>query len=481
MELKLDNINPSILNNYKQLFSGVSSFSAGRSRVGSGSDVLRRWKLVPKSDHLQVIPVMLHVPFNPETGEELAEAMPIPLSVRGAISYLKYCAAKNSAVLAALAQALDTTEDKLQFTELEATDADVELFKPLRNILVYGATVMSVRPADSKFSFGSPYRVDVAYDAESGRYIDDPSNPLVYTLHQMESALCAIKIKQAKDANDAAGDNRRTEKEMETIIKDIWDKRCFSNPYFLGTTRILSFPTNRSCELTEAVTAGWNKEISDLRKFEYYIKVNKSIRETFESILNSKYDRYEDFLLIRVNVPEFDDNTRASAAQAINRSGASRDDAIEETLKDFIEVYRAFRDSQDLWSEKAIRRIFEYRSLSDDQAIAYFRGIMPGLKEFMKTPDIINKYREVIDLVDSEVSSELLEAAIMGETAPALDYSSELNAQPVISEDTPGYGGDSMDAAPTGLGVTESDKAALEAAMDPTAAFAAALAAGDDA
>lgn len=473
MELNLGNVSPSVLQSFKQLYGGMSSFSAGRTRVGAGRGSLKRWKMASKACSMQVVPVMLHIPFNPETGEPLANALPIPLSVRGGIQYLKYSASKNPKVLEALANSLDVKPEQIDLSTLEVTDADVAMFKPLRNILVYGATVMSVRPADSKF--GSPYRVNIAYDEENCRYIDHPQNPLVYTLQQMESALCAIKIKTARDANAEAGDNRRTEKEMEDMAKRIWDTRCFSNPYFLGVTRILDFPTDRNFMVTENVRNAWNKDVEDLRKQEVYIKVNKNIRETLEGILNGKYDRYEDFLLVRITVPEFTDDTKALAAQQINRSAASRDDAIEDQLNEFVNVYRQFRDNSDLWSEKVIRQIYEYRSLSDDQAINYFRSIMPGLKEYMQNPDIIKRYSDVIAMVDSSLSEELMAAALMGDTGKAVDYTAELGAAPVVDENTPGYGGDTMDTIPTGLGITEEDKKALEEAIDPVSAMAAAL------
>lgn len=475
MDLNLGNVSPSVLQSFKQLYGGMSAFSAGRTRVGAGRDALKRWKMTSKSCSMQVVPVMLHIPFNPETGDPLATALPIPLSVRGGIQYLKYFASKNPRVLEALATSLDVKPDQINLSSLDVTDEDVKMFKPLRNILVYGATVMSVRPADSKYPYGTPYRMNIAYDEETNRYVDHPDNPLAYTLQQMESALCAIQIKNARDANDAAGVNRRTEKEMDDFTKRVWQERCFSNPYFLGTTRILDFPTDRNFTVTENVRNSWNKSVDDLRKQEVYIKVNKSIRETLEGILNGKYDRYEDFLLVRITVPEFTDETKATAAQQINRSAASSEDAIEGQLSDFINVYRQFRDNSDLWSEKVIRQIYEYRTLSDDQALSYFRSIMPGLKEYMKNPDIIKRYADVIAMVDSSLSEELMTAALMGETGKAVDFSAELKAAPVIDENTPGYGGDSMDAVPTGLGITEDDKKALEEAMDPVSAMTAAL------
>lgn len=468
--------NSQVLNSFNKLFTGVSAFSGGRQKVGGNAGSLKRWKAPANYDCLQVIPVMLHVPFNPDTGAELPVALPIPLSVRTAIKYLKYRAASNPVVKKALLESLNCEEGKINFEDIDTvTNAEYDLFKPLRNFLVYGRTVMSVRDPASKFPFGSTYQIDLDYDEETGRVIDSPNNPLPYQLFQLESTVNAIYIQTAKDNNEKAGNERRTDKEMEAFAKSVWEERVFSNPYFLGTTRILEIPTNSSYDVTDQFSKAWQPSVDHLRKSEYYIKVNRAIRNSLEGILGSKFDLREDYLLVRIHVPDYDDKTKASAIQGISRTGAGRDEMLSEMLNDFDKVYAEFRDTQELWSEKLIRNIFEYRKLGDDQALAFFRAKLPVLQAYMKTPDVIEKYQSLIALVDKGVSTELMTAAMLGDTIAPVDYKSTLEAAPVVNEDTPGYGGDSLDAAPVGLGVTEADRQALDAAMDPTSALAAAM------
>lgn len=468
--------NSQVLNSFNKLFSGVSAFSGGRQKVGGNSDNLKRWKAPANFDCLQVIPVMIHVPFNPDTGAELPVALPIPLSVRTAIKYLKYRASVVPAVKTALLAALNCEESAINFDDLDnVSDKEYELFKPLRNFLVYGRTVMSVRDPASKFPFGSTYQIDLDYDEETGRVIDSPNNPLPYQLYQLESTVNAIYIQTAKDNNEKAGAKRRTDKEMEAFAKSVWDERIFSNPYFLGTTRILEIPTNSSYEVTDQFKKAWQPTVDHLRKSEYYIKVNRNIRNALETILGGKFDLREDYLLVRIHVPDYDDKTKASAIQSISRTGAGRDEMLSDMLDDFDKVYAEFRDTQELWTEKPIRNIIEYRKLGDDQALAFFRAKLPVLQAYMKTQDVIEKYQALISRIDEGVSTELMTAAMIGDTVEPVDYKATLEAAPVVSEDTPGYGGDSLDAMPTGIGVTEADKAALDAAMDPAASLAAAM------
>ncbi len=476
MDLKIKTGDPRTMQNWGKLFGSVSSFSAGRQKVGANRDNLKRWKAASGMDSLQVIPMMLHVPFNPDTGEELPVAMPITLSIRTAISYLKYRASTIPAVKQALLTAINATEDEIDFEHIDVvTDAEYNKFKVMRNILVYGATVMSAKDPQSKLPYGSTYRVDLQYDDETGNVIDSPRNPLIYQVYQMEAAAIATQVQVLRSRNEQAGANRRTEKEMEDMVSNLWKNRVFSNPYFLGTTRILEIPTDKSYMATETVTKAWVPGVEALRKLECYIKVNGNIRDALESIINTRYDSREDYLLVKIHVPEFDDNTRMTAYQAISRSGAGRDEDLNEMLNKFDEVYRDFRDNQDMWDEKFIKSIYEYRRISDDQVTAFMRAKMPELQEYIKTPDILNKYQDLIAQIDEKMSAELLTATLTGDTNPAVDYQEALSQQPTVNENTPGYGGDTMGEVVVGIGATDADREALQNAADPMASLTAAM------
>ncbi len=476
MDLKIKTGDARVMQNWSKLFNSVSSFAAGRQRVGANRDNLKRWKATSGGDSLQVIPMMLHVPFSPDTGEELPVAMPIPLSVRTAISYLKYRASTIPAVKTALLNAINATEDEIDFEHIDVvTDEEYSKFKVMRNILVYGATVMSAKDPQSKLPYGSTYRVDLQYDEETGNVIDSPRNPLIYQVYQMEAAAIATQVQVLRSRNENAGNNRRTEKEMEDMVANLWQNRVFSNPYFLGTTRILEISTDKSYMVTEAVNKAWVPSVESLRKMECYIKVNGNIRDALESIIGTRYDTREDYLLVKIHVPEFDDNTRMVAYQSISRSGAGRDEDLNEMLSKFDEVYREFRDTQELWDEKFIKGIYEYRRISDDQVTAFMRAKMPELQEYIKTPDIMNKYQDLIAQIDSEMSTELLTAAMTDTINPAVDYQAALSQQPTVDENTPGYGGDTMGEIVVGIGATDADREALEKAADPMASLTAAM------
>lgn len=434
------------LDKYLELMASQSQFSSGAESISAGRTNIPKWKMVA-GDSLMVVPVAIHVPFNPVSGARLGGSIPILGSVRFAIRFLKVSAKRTPAVAEALKAMLGEKYSDVDWENTESVTApEVAAFNAYRQVVVYAATVMAVRAADSKFPFGTPYRVNIAQDPETHQYIDDINNPLIYQLHKFESACLATMAASMKEANEAAGDARRTEDEMKDAIKRLWDSRCISNPYSLGITRVINLTTNRNYEVDKAVVDAWKPEPSVLQKFEVYIKVNKKTLDQFNAIKDSKYDRYEDFLLVKVHVDEFTDDTRGTAAQGIGRSGASSDDKVEDMLSGFINTYRDFRDDVEKWNEKVIMSsAWEYRTISDDTVRNIFASSMPALETAMKTPAIVEKYAEVVALVDQNLSSEMLAAAMADEVAQPDGVAAELEAAPVITEDTPGYGGDSSE------------------------------------
>lgn len=454
----------SALDKYMDLLATQSKFSSGAESITAGRTNISKWKMVA-GDSLMVVPIAIHVPFNPMTGAKMGMSLPILGSVRFAIRFLKMSAKRNPAVAEALKELLGDHYGDVAWDDLdEVSSAEVAVFKPYRQVVVYAAPVMSVRPADSKFPFGTPYRVNLRVDPETQQFVDDINNPLIYQLHKFETACMATMVAEMREKNDNAGDARRTEEELKTRIKSLWDSRCISNPYNLGTTRVICMVTNRNYEVDKKIVDAWKPEASAVQKLEVYIKVNKKILEQFNGIKDSKYDRYEDFLLVKVHVDEFTDDTRGTASQGIGRSGASSDDSVEKMLAGFIEAYREYRDDVEKWSEKVIMSsAWEYRTISDDTIKDIFKNAMPALETAMKTPEIVEKYADVVALVDQTLSSQMITAAMTDEVAQPAGVTEEIAAAPVVSEDTPGYGGDSMER--TSNFSTSDDVAALRAAI----------------
>lgn len=460
---------------FADTLSQQSAFSAGSTRVQRDRSKLPRWVMRSEGDSLMVVPVMLHLPFNIMTGEEYTVARPVPGSLRLAIAIVKNYALKVPAVAAALKKTLGSEEfAKLNLENHEVTDAEYMVFKPYRGLLVYSATVMPVRRDGA--AFPRPYRVNLPYDPESEEYgdlINSTNNPLIYNLYRCEAAIVAARVKKMRADNEKMGPAARNAKELDNDIKNLWDNRCIKNPYELGTTRVLDFPTDSNYVPSETVRNAWNKDVKSLKDKECYIKSNRHVLEAFGIILGSKYDRYEDFLLVKVHVPEFDDTSKGTAAQKITRVGAGMEDSIEKSasndkgLVDFIETYREYRDDVEAWSEKTIMRsAMEYRTINDDMLKEVFKASLDdNTRAAMAAPDVFEKYQDVIALVDEELSTTLAIDALSGTEVG--DITEEIKGELRVTEDTYGYGGDTMMDNDDGSVVGDDREAFLDALTSP--------------
>lgn len=434
------------LDKFAAYYRDQTGFSSGAAKLSKSYYSLKKLKMA-EGDGLMVVPLFLHLPIDFD-GNLLKYDVPYLGTFKSAILSIKYLCNSNAKYATTLKDYLGDSFDKIN---LAATDSVSEeesaVFWPFRKPLIYAATVMSVKAADSTYAFGTPYRVTgLATDPETGDYIDDIKNPLIWKLHRLETACIAAQIKKLNTDNESAGDSRRTDSEMAATIKNLWDNRCISNPYSLGTTRILWFKTDRNFEIDKSVADAWKADIDSIRKNEFYIKVNKSILEQFMSVIGAKkYDRYADFLLIKQTTPAFDEKTRGTAAQKISRTGAGRDEAIEEGLTDFLKVYSEYRDEVENWSENImLKSAYEYRTISDDAIRTTFKNSMPALSAAMHTTEIVEAFGEIISSLDSTLSDTLMENAMEGSLTDVGDISNEIASAPVVTENTPGYGGDSI-------------------------------------
>ena len=427
-------------------YRNQTGFSSGASKLAQTRYSIKKLKMEP-GDGLMVVPLFLHIPIDFD-GNVLNDGMPYMGTIASAIRTVKFLCNNNANYAKAMAEFLGKEAfDSINLSNVtEVSENEKKLFWRFRKPLVYAATVMTVKAADSKFAFGTPYRVPgLAMDPDTGSYIDDVKNPLIYKLHRFETACIAAQIKSMNEKNAAAGDAKRTEADMAATIKSLWENRCISNPYSLGTTRVLWFKTNRNFEVDKAILDSWEKNVSSVKSAEFYIKINKSILEQFETKIGTKYDRYEDFLLIKQTTPTFDEKSRGTASQKISRVAAGSEEAIEDALVDFINVYGEYRDDIEAWSENIMMKsAFEYRTITDDSIRTTFKNSMPALSAAMHTTEIVDTFGDIIALLDNTLSDKLMENAMDGSLETVGDISSEIASAPVVTENTPGYGGDSI-------------------------------------
>ena len=153
-------------------------------------------------------------------------------------------------------------------------------------------------------------------------------------------------------------------------------------------------------------------------------------------------------MLLRQSTPDFDEKSRGTAAQKITRTAAGSDDSIEGQLAGFADAYSTYRDDLEAWDEKVIlKSAFEYRTISDQAITDIFKNSMPVLSAAVRTAEIADKFSEVIRIVDAPLSDDLLQSAMVGDLPSVGDTSKELAAAPHVTEDTPGFGGDTAEDA----------------------------------
>lgn len=437
--------------NKKDMFAAYyrsqTGFSCGASKISKARYSIKKLKM-EAGDGLMVVPLFLHLPVDFD-GNILQEGIPYLGTISSAIKTVKYLCKNNANYLEAMRTFLGEERfGVLNLSSDDVSDEESKIFWSYRKPLIYAATVMTVKAVDSKFAFGTPYRVPgLAMDPDTGNYIDDVKNPLIYKLHKLETACIAAQIKRMAAENEAAGDAKRTEAEMSETFKNLWNNRCISNPYSLGTTRVLWFKTDRNFEVDKSIKDAWQGDLGSIKNAEVYIKVNKGILEKLVGQIGSKYDRYADFLLIKQTTPTFDEKTRGTASQKISRTGAGRDEEIESMLTNFIEAYAEYRDDVDAWSENIMMQsAFEYRTISDDAIRLIFKNSMPALSTAMHTSEVFETFGDIIAELDNTLSDQLLESALEGSLDTVGDISAEVAAAPVVTENTPGYGGDSADS-----------------------------------
>lgn len=432
------------LDKFAAFYRNQTTFSSGGQKLQQGRYTLKKLKM-KTGEGLLVVPLMIHLPISFD-GQALETPMPYVGSFESAIKLIKMLCAQNANYHEALSGLLGESFAALDLESQEVSAKETEVFRRYRKPLIYAHTVMTVKAADSKYQFGTPYRVELATDPKTGDYIEDPNNPLIYKLHTFESACLAAQVKKLRAENEERGAARRPDAEIDQSVKSLWENRCISNPYTLGTTRVLFFETNRNYEVSDAIHKSWDPKTGKLQPYEFYIKVNRSMLEVFEQALNTKYDKYNDFLLFRQSTPEFDDKTMGTAAQKISRTPAGTEDSIASQLERFTEAYCTYRDELDNWDEKVIlKNAFEYRTIADSAITNIFKNSMSTLSAAVRTAEIAEKYSEVIRQLDTELSDDLLQSAMMGELPAAGDTTKELAAAPKVTEDTPGYGGDTAE------------------------------------
>ncbi|MEG2262859.1 MAG: hypothetical protein RSC43_00030 [Clostridia bacterium] len=466
--MKQDFFTPEAMEKYNTLMAHQSKFSAGEMRVTAGSNRIRPWKMVSMADSMMIVPMFLHLPFNIVTGEKYSLPQPVLGSVRFAIAMLKLNATRNPKVKDRIVEMFGEDEKEINYNSNEVTSAEYAMFKPLRNQLVYSATVMSVHPANSRFEFGTPYQVQVKYDEEQQQYIDDINNPLIYKLHKLESAALSAIAKDITLKNQEAADNRRTDAEIKETIKNLWKDRCITNPYPLGTERILNFPTDRNYEVSDTIVKAWNGDVRSLTRQEYYIKANKYVIGAFAQFIGGKYDRYEDFLAVKVHVPEFTEDGIGLAAQGISRSGSGIEDAIETNLPKFVETYRAYRDAIENWDESVLKRsVYAYATITDASITNIFKQTMPKLNAALHTQEVFDSYSETIALVDENTRDSILQSAMTEDLTSVGKLDPKMAKQYDVSEDDTGYGGDTLVAEPESvLGEADARAALMSAIVD---------------
>lgn len=428
-----------------------AKISSGINKIGTSGRRIGKWKMTSESDMLVVIPKFLYVPYDVTTGEHLPTPVPMMGTVRTAISIVKIMANQSASSSNSLREWLgDAAFSVLNLETDVVTDAEYAVFKPYVDQVIYATTVMGVKPVDSNKPYATLYRVDVDIDPETDKPIKTKDTPLIVSMWECEEHCIAIRNKQLHEKNEKRGDARRPDKEIAAECKSNWENRIFTNPYNLGLARALFIPSTSNFEPTADAVNGWSPDRSSISKFEMYFKENRFIKDAIAVGIGSKYDRYEDYYVMKWHVPKFTEDDRMVAAQSIQRSSASIEDEFQSKFKDFDKAYTEFRNDTDYWDPKVIiKSAYEFHKISDDAARTIFKNALPQLSEALRTPEVRQLYGTLIESVDEEISNQLLEEAMTGDVDEVGDYTKELSEAIHVDEDADGFGGDSLEAGIT--------------------------------
>lgn len=425
--------------------------NATRDRFMTGGGFLKKFKIEADKKYAVLYPLEMCLPFNPANPDDesysISRPFVLPGSVTSAIIAVKSVAKQNPAVANKLADVLGVDvsalnlDGELVIKNGKATDAElaeIRMWHKLCRIqFVTGYTqVLNT----GKKQFAEKIGCEPIFDDD---YNIIGTKGIGYTMFELETALISIKAQEIEDTYKPGGKNAdKPQADCDAEKKALWKNRIISNPYALSYAQVVVFPLlNNEGKVLEESREAWAKDKS-LRDRTFYTKITRNDVENTESYLSSDiYDCNIDFVEVMFTVPKEDPKDQMAIYREMNKSGASILTTItrpQANLDGLAEKYREARDNTATWNEKTLKKsIYDYRLRSDEALASDIKNAIKGYDSAMKSPDILDKYSNALEIIDSQLVASLAEDILSGKGTDKVIDTKVFAEAPKVDENTP--------------------------------------------
>lgn len=404
----------------------------GRNAVMAQRMTIPKKKFIEGEAYIQIMPAILAVPFNPTDMADESYNNEVRFLFKGMSAYagaleLKALLSRDDETATAAAAAFGVEVKMLELDTEGVSPELLSILKRYRTVDITSYPVQKMKFSDPAFKFGRSYLANIDLDPNNDPVLGDDI-PLSIRLWQMETSLVATQVKMRAQLYDEGGElSDRPKKELEEETKAAWKNRLISNPYPFGVVRSVIIPTDREfTPVKESVTSLLNA--SNYFTFECYTGINgKFLKEELEDKAGSKKDRYFDFFAVRVDckTKQKPEETLLEVVGRTTRSLCGADEEFTESLPNFVEKYRAYRDEPSFWKpEILLKSVMNFRTIDDASLLQRMKDDISKYEIALKSKDIVTQFGSLLTRIDAQLGTELLMLS-GGDELPAMGLTDE--------------------------------------------------------
>lgn len=414
--------------NLEEVKELMSDAAAGISETGmrdidafmrQGGKRLKKDGVVPGTIGKRIYALEMIFPFDPRDPKNpafnRAHKFHAPLSPETTVIYLKGLMRKNEELHAFYAEKggfenpadYDVSEDKL-------TEQDWKVFGSYRTLLHYSELVCKSRMSGHG-KYGRVFLSKCKFD-EKGNPIEVDD---AYQIAKLEVAIANQRIKEIKEEYKSGSKAGKPEKDMNEEIKVVWKGVKMTAPYLAGTIRVLVIPLNEDSEIEKPDEI----EKNGLASFEFYSGGAKQSIEKIMQVFGRKKDRNFNYIECDINYPSCPDVEKdREPLESYQKKTENFDNPVErisDKIPKFDELYREFRDNQDIFCEEMmLNSVFNYRAIDSSVLLEMYKADLADRKEYIDDA-AAKTYKDLIAKVDEALSDELMDKLIDSELPKA--------------------------------------------------------------
>lgn len=393
---------------------GVSEYGARNTVAFNKTETgkLKKDKIEPGTISRKIIPLALEIPFNPFTGEvgEFNSETPYLFepSVSTSVNLIKQAMRQNEELKAKYAGLAGLSVDEYDISTDEYTEQDKLVFSRFRKILHYNLMVY-------KYGFSSygKYGRKGLCKLTFNEFGEPVNTELSYQIYEFEKALAFQQCADIEQEYKTGSKRGKPEQQMKDEKKAVWKRMKVSAPYRLGVIRYMSVKLNADETFSSEVVT--DLAGNNLRKFELYAGCNKGDLEAYQAIIGTKYDKHVDYIEVDImyqahaDVPEEQRKLEAYKTRKVSERIDS-DNRVSAVVENFDELYKAFRDNEDIFSEKVIvGSVYDYRVHDDSKIRDAYKADLETYREGILTTAIAEQFQNLIANIDSGLSDSLID------------------------------------------------------------------------